>query len=330
MASISRLLPKSAEKSGTTSRRLNKVAARFSKIGSRPDLKDEDLAEVIRGSSPTSRNAFHGRARGGPHHCDTGRVSCVHQQDLFEWVVENLMKNALDAMEDRRGGHVPPDAVRKEDDNRCHGYRKGSNPRFHKDVFRPGYSTKQGAGARPESFETHHRGISQRKALRQAEHSRRRNDVPDSPRLTRARRRRLVSRPFSPGPASLSPPHLERLTQLRLHEFCVLHGSSSSGADDHRVDDLFVPLLEGERTFCCVKEVEERRPRLFVGTGASASRRDDPRPQGRCSRPAPTPCRGGNRGSAGAPGLSASASQRRWEIPRGCSALSSWDTTDRY
>ena len=70
----------------------------------------------------------------------TGRIN----RELFEWVIENLMKNALDAMEGSDGkisfaltrvnGRVYIDVS---------DTGKGIDPKLHKEIFRPGYSTKK-------------------------------------------------------------------------------------------------------------------------------------------------------------------------------------------
>lgn len=64
--------------------------------------------------------------------------------ELFEWVLENLIKNSLDAIEDKEGridiylskdnGHVNIDVS---------DTGKGIDMKFRRDVFRPGYSTKK-------------------------------------------------------------------------------------------------------------------------------------------------------------------------------------------
>ncbi|OYW01257.1 MAG: hypothetical protein B7X11_04150 [Acidobacteria bacterium 37-65-4] len=64
--------------------------------------------------------------------------------ELFEWVLENLIKNALDAMEDKEGRITV--SLSKED-----GYvaidvsdtGKGIDMKFRRDIFRPGYTTKK-------------------------------------------------------------------------------------------------------------------------------------------------------------------------------------------
>jgi signal transduction histidine kinase len=125
--------------------RLNKVAARFSKIGSRPNLKDESLPEVIQDvisyimrripkSGKTIELAI----------ATPGEFRAHINRELFEWVIENLMKNALDAMEGRPGKitfSIHQVGRRTTIDVTDTG--KGIDPKFHKEVFRPGYSTKK-------------------------------------------------------------------------------------------------------------------------------------------------------------------------------------------
>lgn len=125
--------------------RLNKVAARFSKIGSRPNLKEESLPEVIQDviryimrripkSGKTIELAI----------ATPGEFRAHINRELFEWVIENLMKNALDAMEGQPGKitfSIHQAGRRTTIDVTDTG--KGIDPKFHKEVFRPGYSTKK-------------------------------------------------------------------------------------------------------------------------------------------------------------------------------------------
>ena len=125
--------------------RLNKVAARFSKIGSKPDLKPGNVTEIIRSvmSYVGHRVPKSGR-----------KVDLVLQtqddcralinRELFEWVIENLTKNALDAMEGASGSitfSITQAGNRTTIDVTDTG--RGIDPKFHKEIFRPGYSTKK-------------------------------------------------------------------------------------------------------------------------------------------------------------------------------------------
>lgn len=145
--------------------RLNKVAARFSKIGSRPDLREENLTEVIQGVinyisrrvPKTGKNIELTIVTPGEFYARINR-------ELFEWVLENLMKNALDAIEEPTGRI----SFRIEQTDRTttidvSDTGKGIDPKHHKDIFRPGYSTKKrgwglGLSLSKRIIEEYHRG----------------------------------------------------------------------------------------------------------------------------------------------------------------------------
>ncbi len=146
-------------------KRLTKVAERFSKIGSKPDLKDENITEILDRSiryfekriPQTGKKVKIAISAGDGF---TARVN----SELFEWVVENLIKNALDAMEDGKGEilfTLSSDGKRKIIDVKDTG--KGIDPSYHKDIFRPGFSTKKrgwglGLSLSKRIIETYHNG----------------------------------------------------------------------------------------------------------------------------------------------------------------------------
>ena len=131
--------------------KLNKIAGRFSKIGSKPKLDKENISDVVK----TVADYFEKRipnlisADGKVSKKvkvdikSSGDVNASINKDLFEWVIENLMKNSLDAMEKRDGSII---FYIKGTDNDVQidvaDNGKGIDPKFRKDVFRPGYSTK--------------------------------------------------------------------------------------------------------------------------------------------------------------------------------------------
>jgi signal transduction histidine kinase len=124
--------------------RLQKIADRFSKIGSKPDMKREDLVPVI-------QKVIEYFQRRIPH---TGKrvdlmlradspVSAHINRELFEWVIENLVKNALDAIENGSGYITIALSTAGSDvyiDVTDTG--KGIDSTYRRDIFRPGFSTK--------------------------------------------------------------------------------------------------------------------------------------------------------------------------------------------
>ncbi len=125
--------------------RLNKIAQRFSKIGSHPELKMhnvyDELERIIkyfeRRIPQLGKNVF--------LKIETeGTVFAKLNPDLFEWVIENLIKNALDAMESK-AGKISFSVIEKSKtvEIEVADTGKGINLKQRKDIFRPGYSTKR-------------------------------------------------------------------------------------------------------------------------------------------------------------------------------------------
>jgi signal transduction histidine kinase len=79
--------------------RLKLVSDRFSKIGSQPRLEEHNLVDILQGAvdymkkRAPSKVAFVLDAGG------SNTVKAMVSPPLFEWVIENILKNALDAME---------------------------------------------------------------------------------------------------------------------------------------------------------------------------------------------------------------------------------------
>jgi len=125
--------------------RLQRVASRFSDIGSVPKLEVQSLAACadrtiayIRRRIPQQGKQVTLTAELDP------RITVPLNAELFEWVVENLLKNALDAIETDTGSiHV--EAVREGSKAvlRVRDTGKGIDRSQWKHIFRPGYSTKK-------------------------------------------------------------------------------------------------------------------------------------------------------------------------------------------
>ncbi len=147
--------------------RLQKVTERFSKIGSRPSLKEEDLGEVISSVIAYFRQRLPSRFGQGRNidiilEGDSARARI--NRELFEWVIENLVKNGIDAMEGNQGKIVFSVSSRGGAiyiDVKDTG--KGIDMKSKKDIFRPGYSTKLrgwglGLSLSKRIIETYHGG----------------------------------------------------------------------------------------------------------------------------------------------------------------------------
>ena len=78
-------------------KRLSTIADRFSKIGSQPDMELEYLNETVRSSLDYMRSRVSDRVEINMHFSEDDHGVRL-SKSLFEWVMENLTKNAVDAM----------------------------------------------------------------------------------------------------------------------------------------------------------------------------------------------------------------------------------------
>ncbi|MFN7911547.1 MAG: sensor histidine kinase [Bacteroidota bacterium] len=142
--------------------RLITITDRFSKIGSQPTLELENVNEVLAKSvnylkHRTSRNTHYELEL--PQDALYSRL-CV---PLFDWVIENLCKNAIDAMDGKGNLTVKlidiPEALYIDITDTGKGIPKSK----FKTVFEPGYTTKQrgwglGLSLCKRIIETYHQG----------------------------------------------------------------------------------------------------------------------------------------------------------------------------
>ena len=123
-------------------KRLQLIAERFSKIGSAPELKPVNLCEIIDNVVNYIAKRTSDRVK---MHCTVPaeKIEIQACAPLFEWVVENLCKNAIDAMhgEGEIFVTVTPKGQRTLVEVRDTG--KGIAKKNFKNVFRPGFTTKQ-------------------------------------------------------------------------------------------------------------------------------------------------------------------------------------------
>lgn len=123
-------------------RRLERIAERFSKIGSIPEPKPEDLCALLARVLEYMDNRTSGRVRIEVSLPDVPVIISLIAP-LFEWVIENLCKNAVDAMEGSGviGVHLSENDKLVFVDVTDTG--KGMPKANFRSVFKPGFTTKK-------------------------------------------------------------------------------------------------------------------------------------------------------------------------------------------
>ncbi|MGM9831884.1 MAG: sensor histidine kinase [Paludibacteraceae bacterium] len=141
--------------------RLQRVAERFSKVGSEPELTMTDLIPVVEDTLDYMRTRTSAKIS-YRFTCDNvaigematpPRVMVMLNKTLFEWVIENLCKNAIDAMSGQsRNGQT--DGIQgvisvniEPTDNKVYidvaDTGKGMDRKQLRKIFSPGYTTKK-------------------------------------------------------------------------------------------------------------------------------------------------------------------------------------------
>lgn len=122
--------------------RLNTITERFSKIGSAPALKKEDLLEVLQNSINYIKTRSSSRVTINisptPNHACMAPINVP----LFEWVLENIFKNAIDAMEGNGQINVSVTDQQQFLYIDISDTGKGIPKSRYKTVFKPGFTSK--------------------------------------------------------------------------------------------------------------------------------------------------------------------------------------------
>jgi len=123
-------------------RRLERIADRFSKIGSIPEPKPEDISEVLNRVVVYMDKRTSNKVKITTHFPEEPIIINLISS-LFEWVAENLCKNAVDAM----NGSGSIDLYLGENDECVYievkDTGKGMSKSYFKSVFTPGFTTKK-------------------------------------------------------------------------------------------------------------------------------------------------------------------------------------------
>lgn len=126
--------------------RLNKVAQRFSHVGSAPHLQLQEVAPVVREAVQYVRRRLpHDESRVllREHYEDVPPINL--NRELIEWALENLLVNAISALDKTQGVIVVRIERRKETEAieiSVQDNGRGMTPAEQRQAFEPGYSTK--------------------------------------------------------------------------------------------------------------------------------------------------------------------------------------------
>lgn len=131
-------------------RRLTTIADRFSKVGSMPELTPTDLSAVLNDTVDYMRKRTSGRveidldtSRLSPPKGESEKVLALANPALLSWVIENLLRNAVDAMD---GSGRITITLSGSSNRQCIDVSdtgKGIPRRDWHRVFMPGYTTKE-------------------------------------------------------------------------------------------------------------------------------------------------------------------------------------------
>ncbi len=124
-------------------KRLEIITSRFSNIGSTPVLKEENVYEVIKGTIGYLQNRISKKVKISVDTVTQDTYANLNKP-LFEWVIENICKNAVDAMSGV--GSIKIHIIKASEgrvfidiNDSGKGIQKGD----FKKIFHPGFSTKK-------------------------------------------------------------------------------------------------------------------------------------------------------------------------------------------
>lgn len=142
--------------------RLKTITERFSKIGSLPNLQETDIVEATRNSFEYLKSRSSSLI---DFNIKTPRqqIPVLLNEQLYSWTIENLVKNAIDAMKGK--GNLSIEI--KQDQKQAHIYitdtGKGIEKNKFRSIFEPGQTTKKrgwglGLSLAKRIIEEYHKG----------------------------------------------------------------------------------------------------------------------------------------------------------------------------
>lgn len=122
--------------------RLSTIASRFGKVGSNPTLEPQDLNAVVTDAASYMSTRISSRISLTVNCCQ-GPLMVDLSDSLFQWVMENLIKNAVDAMDADGAITVTTGRTDRNAWIEVADTGKGLPRKRFKTIFNPGYTTKK-------------------------------------------------------------------------------------------------------------------------------------------------------------------------------------------
>jgi len=124
-------------------KRLEKVTERFSRIGSKPSLSKENILSLIQNSVDYLKSRSSSKVLFVLPFSADDEINIPVNPALFEWVIENVCKNAIDAMEGDGAITIRVEEAEKHAIIDITDTGKGIPKSAYKKIFSPGFTTKK-------------------------------------------------------------------------------------------------------------------------------------------------------------------------------------------
>jgi signal transduction histidine kinase len=123
--------------------RLEKITERFSRIGAKTVLNNENITAIISRTVDYIKYRTSTKIRFHSVYDESGEIFVPVNTALFEWVIENVCKNAIDAMEGNGDIKIQVTETGKNVFIDISDTGRGIPKSAFKKIFNPGYTTKQ-------------------------------------------------------------------------------------------------------------------------------------------------------------------------------------------
>ncbi|MFD2568462.1 sensor histidine kinase [Pseudotenacibaculum haliotis] len=142
--------------------RLNTIANRFSKIGSLPELKKKNAVSLTKKAYDYLQSRSSKQIQFSFSSSEE-TLNAQLNEELFGWVIENLIKNAIDAMQGKGSVSIHIESDAKRIKILVSDTGKGIPKSQFKQIFKPGFTTKKrgwglGLSLSKRIIEDYHKG----------------------------------------------------------------------------------------------------------------------------------------------------------------------------